>query len=501
MPTEVSKTSSTKLKPVNSGFFKTISWDKLKIKPITDIEFEIKYNNKDKLSHSTWENADAVAKSFMPVKNEYVEGYKEFINKMTPEWFEANKEAIENNMKLDNPNYATESGWGFEKFKEGLTDGKLGIQHRIWFNTLMEQAGQGTPTEASTETQKEEVIQPIDEGKGFKPKITAYNLLNYLHANKTADDVLSAQLSSPVQKDPLFKEPSLRRRYVGMPKEVHDAQANLYNSASKGDASNAQFSKFLSASDKVDEYKLKHNLGQNELLEKQEANYQERKDKTDTANQSIVSRNNTHLNNKLRQDSLYKAINIDTKGKNFQNFTKGLQNRDELERTVNNMFEYNEMAKEAGRYQDVLNKISSEPYISAARKIFDEKNKGVNTTDDDFKNWYEKEYLKPTFESIGFNSKEDFEAKAALLRERLNTASFLLQSMPKNYVSVKKSGGVISFLKKGGKHPDVIRYESQMKREIKSIEQLYDVIHKGNDRLLKSIMSIEKEISKLNKVK
>ena len=85
MPTEVSKTSSTKLKPVNSGFFKTISWDKLKIKPITDIEFEIKYNNKDKLSHSTWENADAVAKSFMPVKNEYVEGYKEFIDTMTPE--------------------------------------------------------------------------------------------------------------------------------------------------------------------------------------------------------------------------------------------------------------------------------------------------------------------------------------------------------------------------------------------------------------------------------
>lgn len=313
--------------------------------------------------------------------------------------------------------------------------------------------------------------------------------------------MLSAQLSSPVQKDPLFKEPSLRRRYVGMPKEVHDAQANLYNSASKGDASNAQFSKFLSASDKVDEYKLKHNLGQNELLEKQEANYQTRKDHTDTANQEIVSRNNTYLYNKLKQDSLYKAINIDTKGTNFQNFTKGLQNRDELERTVNNIFEYNEMAKEAGKYQDVLNKISSEPHIAAARKIFDEKYKTSNTTEDDFKNWYEKEYLKPTYESIGFSSKEALEAKAALLKERLNTASFLLQSVPKNYVSVKKSGGIINFLKKGGKHPDVVRYESQMKREIKSVEQLYDVIHKGNDRLLKSIMSIEKEISKLNKVK
>lgn len=380
--------------------------------------------------------------------------------------------------------------------------------HRMWFNSLLKKAAsveQGTPTETPketpTETPKKEVKQIVDDGKGFKPKITDYNLLNYLYANKTADDMLSARLSSPVQKDPLFKEPSLRRRYVGMPKEVHDAQANLYNSASKGDASNAQFAKFLGASDKVDEYKLKHNLGQSELLEKQEANYQARKDKTDQLNQGIVSNNNTHLYNKLKQDSYYKAINIDTKGKNFQNFTKGLQNRDELERTVNNMFEYNEMAKEAGRYQDVLNKISSEPYIAEARKIFDEKNKGIKTTDEDFKNWYEKEYLKPTFESIGFADKESFEAKAALLKERLNTASFLLQSVPKNYVSVKKSGGILSFLKKGGKHPDVIRYESQMKREIKSIEQLYDVIHKGNDRLIKSIMSIEKEISKLNKVK
>ena len=118
-------------------------------------------------------------------------------------------------------------------------------------------------------------------------------------------------------------------------------------------------------------------------MEKQEANYQARKDKTDQLNQGIVSNNNTHLYNKLKQDSAYKAINIDIKGKNFQNFTKGLQNRDELERTVNNMFEYNETAKEAGRYQDVLNKISSEPYIAAARKIFDEKNKNTETTEEE----------------------------------------------------------------------------------------------------------------------
>ena len=384
--------------------------------------------------------------------------------------------------------------------------------HRMWFNALMKggtsvaqetpkEAPQKTTAETPKETPKELVKTTVEEGKGFKPKISDYNLLNYLHANKTADDVLSARLSSPVQKDPLLKEPSLRRRYVGMPKEVHDAQANLYKSASKGDASNAQFSKFLEVSDKVDEYKLKHNLGQSQLLEKQEASYQARKDQTDTANQGIVTNNNTHLYNKLKQDSAYKAINIDTKGKNFQNFTTGLQNRDELERTVNNMFEYNEMAKEAGRYQDVLNKISSEPYMAEARKIFDEKNKGIKTTDEDFKNWYEKEYLKPTFESIGFADKESFEAKAALLKERLNTASFLLQSVPKNYVSVKKSGGLITFLKKGGKHPDVVRYESQMKKEIKNIEQLYDVIHKGNDKLVKSIMNIEKEISKLNKLK
>ena len=72
-----------------------------------------------------------MSRSFMPTKDQYVEGYKEFIDTMTPEWFDANREAIENNMKLDNPNYAVESGWGFEKFKEGLKDGKLGIQHRI----------------------------------------------------------------------------------------------------------------------------------------------------------------------------------------------------------------------------------------------------------------------------------------------------------------------------------------------------------------------------------
>lgn len=491
------------LKKINSKFFDTLNWDNLVIEPETNLKFEIKHRNKDKLSHSTWEKADEGAKAFMP-EGKYAEGYVAFVESMPKKWFEKNREVIEKNIAEDNPEYTTQPDWGFDKYKIGLLDGQLGPMHRMWFNTLLKggtSAPQETPKETPKETPQESVKTTVGEDKGFKPKISDYNLLNYLHANKTADDVLSAKLSSPVQKDPLLKEPSLRRRYVGMPKEVHDAQANLYKSASKGDASNAQFSKFLEVSDKVDEYKLKHNLGQNQLLEKQEANYQARKDKTDTANQGIVTRNNTYLTNKLRQDSGYKAINIDTKGLNFQNFTKGLQNRDELERTVNNMFEYNEMAKEAGRYQDVLNRISSEPYIAEAKKIFDEKNKGFKTTDEDFKNWYEKEYLKPTFESIGFADKESFEAKAALLKERLNTASFLLQSIPKNYTPVKKSGGLITFLKKGGKHPDVVRYESQMKKEIKNVEQLYDVIHKGNDKLVKNIMNIEKEISKLNKLK
>lgn len=494
---------STPVKKIDSNFFKTISWDNLSIDPMIDTDFKVKYNNPNKLSHNELNDADEGAKAFMP-EGDYAEGYITFVNSMPEEWFKKNKKAIEDNLAKDNPEYTAQPDWGFDKYKIGLLDGQLGPMHRMWFNALMKagtSVAQEAPAATTAGTPKEEVTQTVGENKGFKPKITDYNLINYLNANKTADDALSARLSSPVQKDPLFKEPNLRRRYVGMPKEVHDAQANLYKSAAKGDASNAQFSKFLSASNTIDEYKLKHNLGQSQLLEKQEANYQDRKDKTDQLNQEIVSRNNTHLYNKLKQDALYKAVNIDTKGQNFENFTKGLQNRDELERTVNNMFEYNEMAKEAGRYQDVLNKISSESYIADARKIFDEKHKGVKTTDEDFKNWYEKEYLKPTFETIGFSSKEDFEAKAALLKERLNTASFLLQSVPKNYVSVKKSGGIISFLKKGGKHPDVVRYESQMKREIKSIEQLYDVIHKGNDRLIKNIMSIEKEISKLNKVK
>ena len=147
-PGKVNQTSSPALKPIDKGFFNNTSWDKLKIKKLTPEEFrafEVQHRNPDKLSYDTWENADEMSRSFMPTKDQYVDGYEDFISTMTEEWFNANREAIEHNMRLDNENYATESGWGFEKFKEGLTDHKLGIQHRIWLSTLMEQGGQGTP--------------------------------------------------------------------------------------------------------------------------------------------------------------------------------------------------------------------------------------------------------------------------------------------------------------------------------------------------------------------
>ena len=46
----------------------------------------------------------------MPTKDQYVDGYKEFISTMPREWFEANREAIEHNMRLDNEDYATKAG-------------------------------------------------------------------------------------------------------------------------------------------------------------------------------------------------------------------------------------------------------------------------------------------------------------------------------------------------------------------------------------------------------
>ena len=129
-PGKVNQTSSPALKPINPGFFNNISWDKLAIEPMENVDFKEKYNNSDKLSHNIYADADEVAKAFMP-EGDYAEGYITFVNYMPKEWFEKNRKTIEDNLAKDNPEYIYKADWGFDRYKIGLLDGELGPMHRM----------------------------------------------------------------------------------------------------------------------------------------------------------------------------------------------------------------------------------------------------------------------------------------------------------------------------------------------------------------------------------
>ena len=73
-----------------------------------DIDFKVKYNNEDKLSHNKFVDADEGAKALMP-NGKYVEGYESFVNSMPKEWFEKNRATIESNLAKDNPEYTTKA--------------------------------------------------------------------------------------------------------------------------------------------------------------------------------------------------------------------------------------------------------------------------------------------------------------------------------------------------------------------------------------------------------
>ena len=112
-PGKVNQTNSPTLKPIDKDFFNNTKWDNLKIKKLSPEEFrafEVQHKNPDKLSYDTWEKADEMSRAFMPTKDQYVDGYKEFISTMPKGWFDANREAIEHNMRLDNKDYAAEAG-------------------------------------------------------------------------------------------------------------------------------------------------------------------------------------------------------------------------------------------------------------------------------------------------------------------------------------------------------------------------------------------------------
>lgn len=492
-------------KKIEPGFFKKLSWDNLSVQPMGNVKFEVPYNQKNKLSHNSWGDADGVAKAFMPVRNQYVEGYKDFINTMPEDWFNKNRGQIEANLKLDNPEYINKNDWGFELYKKGLMDGKLGPMHRMWFNTLMQGQEPGTGADSGTEPALETIPEPKKDNWEVGHRIPDKNLINYLKSNKSADDILNVNLTSPVVRNPLAKEPQLRTVYQAPPKEIDEAKANIVKAATKGSSDNNHFAKLLAASSNVTDAHIKHNQQQNSFIEKQRSNYQDRKLKTDQFNLTTIQGNNTNIANKRIRDIAAISLNLQTKNQNYQNYLKAVTNKEEAENSLLNLKKYNTLATELGDLNDLNYKITAGDFVDDVRKQFDTEYENVDMTDEERATKFQEklkakqgEYLK----GRGFESLEHFEQKRKYLNSRLAGYAFYMQSNPKHFILPEHSkGGVLKFLKNGGKNPDVNRYEAQVKNEIKSIEQLYKLISSQNSQLIKSLNTIEKEMYKLNKTK
>ena len=459
----------------------------------------------DKDSYFLFDNHNDPGFKTDPTKRRYIAGWREHVASLDNDWWEANKANIEANLNLANPEYITELGneWNLDKYKKALTDGKLGPIHRMHVSSL---AGQKPNGSSNTEESSTEEVPEVDtlytteeDTPEHKLVLTDYNLIRKLAADENARRTLFARLNSPVGKASYLSPPQKRFEHRGISKDVTDAQANVYKAATQGSADNSQFSKLLSVQNNISDATLKHDAGQHQLIDKSRQLYDKRLDTYKTHSQSIDNNNQKYLYNKLAGDVASKAAYQDAIGINIQNYIKGLENNEKVDRQDKLMFEYEKDTNKATKYQDILNRVTSDPYKNQFIENYKKNNPGVEYTSEQIEEAF-KSYQNDVIKSLGFNSMDELQTRISTLRERIGQRAFYLTSL-QGKVEIEKRGGILSMLKKGGKHPEVSRYETQVKQSIKTVEQLYKLLEAENNRVSKSLAQLEKEFAKQLKIK
>jgi hypothetical protein len=441
-----------------------------------------------------------------PTKRRYIAGWREHVASLDNDWWEANKANIEANVDLANPKYRTELGekWNLDKYKEALTDGKLGPIHRMHVASIVGFKPQGSSVSKevpSVEEKMPPVEPPVieEDPPGHKLVLTDYNLPRKLAADENARRTLFAKLSSPVGKASYLPPPQKRFEHRGISKDVTDAQANVYKAATQGSADNSQFSKLLSVQNNISDATLKHDAGQHQLIDKSRQLYDQRLDAYKTNSQSIDNTNQKYLHAKLSGDVASKAAYQDTIGRNMQAYIQGLEHNEKVARQDKLMFEYEKDTRKATKYQDILNRVTSDPYKVQFIENYKKNNPEVEHTPEQIEEAF-KSYQNEAIKSLGFGSMEELQTKIGTLRELIGQRAAYLTSLP-GKVEIEKRGGILSMLKKGGKHPDVSRYEAQVKQSIKTVEQLYKLFEAENNRVSKGLAQLEKEFAKQLKIK
>ena len=471
---------------------KNIASNKL---PQNSVDFEI-----DKDSYFLFDNHNDPNFKTDPTKRHYIAGWREHVASLDNDWWEANKANIEANLDLVNPKYRKELGneWNLDKYKEALTDGKLGAIHRMHVASLVGSSNtkkssvEGVPEVETLYTTKEDIPE-------HKLVLTDYNLPRKLAADENARRTLFAKLSSPVGKASYLPPPQKRFEHRGISKDVTDAQANVYKAATQGSADNSQFSKLLSAQNSISDATLKHDAGQHQLIDKSRQLYDSKLDAYKKNSQTIDNTNQKYLYTKLAGDVISKAAYQDTIGKNMQAYIQGLEHNEKVARQDKLMFEYGKDTSKATKYQDILNRVTSDSYKDKFIENYKKNNPGVEYTSEQIEEAFTS-HQNEVIKSLGFNSMDELQTRISTLREIIGQRAFYLTSL-QGKVETNKRGGILSILKKGGKNPEVSRYETQVKQSIKTVEQLYKLLEKEDNSVSKSLAQLEKEFAKQLKIK